>query len=234
MTSKPSKRGVDLDPLFLELFPRKASKGDLRKAAIIEEAIRVIGTQGIEGLSFDSIGRSLKIRRSHVAYYFKSKWEIVEAAMKFGIATGQMIVTRYLRAVDNPVDQLHSYIRGTFFWVKKYPNQISVFLLMYHLASYDKRWKQLNSEFKNAGMGRVREIIGKGWRGPISKPNLDKLALRAHDIIIINIFNSLAISPAQSLKEIEKKYDRRNSKDVGEEIWLIHRSHFQSLYSFIC
>ena len=75
-------RGSILAPL-LQTEPRK---GEVMKERIVRSAIRCIAEKGIEETSFEAIGKPLGIGRSHVAYHFKDKGDIIRTAIQFVIA----------------------------------------------------------------------------------------------------------------------------------------------------
>lgn len=154
-------KNTEMDPVFLKLFPLTPRKGDLRKAQIIQATIEVIGKNGIENLSYESIGEKLNINRAHVAYYFKKKDEIIDAAIKYiTFAANELTVQEILRA-EGDVRKVEAIAIAAFKWLDQNPNQGSTMLAFYHLCSHNKVFKKLHSQIRIAGAERLSSLIAK-------------------------------------------------------------------------
>ena len=71
------------------------------KERIVRSAIRCIAEKGIEETSFEAIGKPLGIGRSHVAYHFKDKGDIIRTAIQFVIAQGQALTVERIAAAGD-------------------------------------------------------------------------------------------------------------------------------------
>ena len=147
------------DPLYSRLFESKPRKGDLRKMEIVQTAIRSIATVGIENTTLDSIGAELGVRRSHIAYYFKRKEELIETAVKLITLTAQDITIQRLQKAENPREQIAAQVRAVFEWGEKHPQHLSVFALMYYYGTFDESYRKLHSEIREAGRARLRLLL---------------------------------------------------------------------------
>ncbi len=171
------KRPEITQSLYAQFFDYKPRKGDLRKIAIIEAAIECVATEGIEHTSFEAIGKRLDIGRAHVAYYFPNRSDLIEATFKFAIGTGQTFSVENLKAAHPSRNPLEAFVNGTFEWFHTFPNHARVFLLLYYLASYDKKLRKLHDEIRATGAARIaaalEPMISKNHKKDV--PELAKL-----------------------------------------------------------
>src|SRR5262245_6197204 len=54
-----------------------------RKIEILKAAVGILAREGIDELTLNRVGTEVGIERSHVVYYFKSRDELVDAAVRF-------------------------------------------------------------------------------------------------------------------------------------------------------
>ncbi|MGK5089642.1 TetR family transcriptional regulator [Bdellovibrionota bacterium FG-2] len=160
------------DPIFFSLFTLSPRKGDLKRYAIIEAAIHSFAKDGIENTSFDSIGARLKIGRSHVAYYYPTRDEILEAVIQFITATAQNVIIERLTGTSNWREQLSAYVEGNFIWGEKYPEHAEVMLLFQYLCTHNKRWRDLHAKIRESGRKRIKSLLLSGIDSR-ELPNID-------------------------------------------------------------
>jgi AcrR family transcriptional regulator len=72
-------------------------KGDRKKLEIIEAAIDCLATEGIDNTTFDSIAKRIDTRRAHVAYHFKDKHMIFEAAISYILITYEHTLQEFIK-----------------------------------------------------------------------------------------------------------------------------------------
>ncbi len=151
-----------MDNLYFELFKTEPRKGDLRRRKIVLATITCIATNGIEGTTFESIGKLLRLRKSHVAYYFPDKTALVEAAVRLITATAQSITVEHIQkssAKNIPENMLDAFVAGAFDWVKRHPDQVSVMLLFFQYCTHNRKYRNLYTEIRTAGRNRLTEIV---------------------------------------------------------------------------
>jgi AcrR family transcriptional regulator len=202
-----------INPLYFELYPRKPTKGDKRRADILETTIEMLGKLGVENVNFDSIASKMKIRRSHVAYYFKDTEELIYQCMLFVLAVGQAAVVDALKDSTANSDLLAAYVRGNFDFLEMYPNESRVYLLGLYKSTMERKWRELFVTIRNGGSDRLAHIIGER-RPELSQKAIRDLALEAHDLITMHFAFFLSYGPDVSLR----KYEARVVKAVRELI----------------
>ncbi len=156
------KKRADISPLLYQATAAAPSKTDQRRARILEEVVRILATDGVDELTFESIGKGTGMARSHVVYYFKNRNELVIAAIRFAALSAGNIIESHLKEGKNWRDCLGRYIEGNFQWIKLYPDHATVYALLYYLASLKPSYRKLHTEIREAGTGRIEGIIETG------------------------------------------------------------------------
>src|SRR6266498_5340894 len=71
--------------------------GEVRRHALIEEAIRAFGREGYSGASLDQIATAVGIRKQTLLYYFPTKDALLEACLQ---AAGQRVAEEIAAALE--------------------------------------------------------------------------------------------------------------------------------------
>ncbi|MCB0403642.1 MAG: TetR/AcrR family transcriptional regulator [Bdellovibrionales bacterium] len=143
------------DSRFFRLFEVQPRKGDLRKLEIVLGAVRLIATRGADQVTLDSVGKGLGVRRSHVAYYFATREELIESVIQLIIATGQDILIETVKTARTPREGIEKHVEGHCEWLRKYPEHAAVMLMFYYQCTYDKKMRALNTEIRSKGQDRI-------------------------------------------------------------------------------
>src|SRR5271155_5202430 len=98
------------DQVYRELFKSGFTKGEQRKAKIVEATIESIAKAGISHTTFDSIAKIARMNRAHIAYYFPTRDAMVLAAIKLVVMTAQQITIQQIRDAKNPLERLKAMI----------------------------------------------------------------------------------------------------------------------------
>jgi AcrR family transcriptional regulator len=182
---------------ILELFPTKVTKGDLKKAEIINATIDCIATIGWENTSYDAIGKNLGIGRAHVAYYFKDKDELFLMAFKFVSATAQEETRQEIDKAKNFTDKYLASAKGALNWLKKHPKQVSVVMAFYYLASINKKFRAIHAAIRKAGHKRLYDHL-------ITKYSPAKASRLARDFQNLVTSTVIELHTTQGLREYAK------------------------------
>lgn len=166
-------------------------KGDRKKLEIIEAAIDCLATEGIESTTFEAIAKRIETRRAHVAYHFKDKHMIFEAAINYILATYEHTLQEFIQKAESKNTKssnqniIEEYVKGAFHWSKKNPQHVSVFLLFYYLTTFQKNYNELNSKIRSQGQERILYLLS--MKMEIDKP---KRELKEIASIIQNILSA--------------------------------------------
>lgn len=169
--------------IFRRITPVELKKGELRKLQIIQAAIQCLAQKGWLNTNYETVGQFCGMKRPHVAYHYPKWDDLIFATLHFVWATGQSVVADHLRDAARPADQLRAYIEGTFHWLSAYPDHHAAILLLWHLATFDQRYRAFSTELKRLGAERVHAII---FRSATVKRNSAqwKTALTLHGLLV--------------------------------------------------
>ena len=148
------------DPIFSQLFHLEPSKGDLKRFEIIETAIKCLAKEGFEGGTFEKIAKRLKTRRSHIAYYFEDRDELLRSVVRYIIAQAQQITVELVTQAKTPLEQLQAISNAAFEWADRYPEQARVLVFFHYQCASDLKYKKLHTQIREAGFERIRALVG--------------------------------------------------------------------------
>jgi TetR/AcrR family transcriptional regulator len=95
--------------------------GEVRRHALIEEAIRAFGTEGYAGASLDQIATAVGIRKQTLLYYFPNKDALLEACLQ---AAGQRVAEEIAQALEGKQtywDRAEAVIHAVFALAEEWP-----------------------------------------------------------------------------------------------------------------
>jgi AcrR family transcriptional regulator len=85
------------------------NKEEFRKRIIISSG-RIFSRYGFKKTTMEEIARALKIGKSSVYYYFKSKEDIFEAVVLYEANLLRNELTTAIKSVESPVDKMKNYV----------------------------------------------------------------------------------------------------------------------------
>ena len=95
--------------------------GEVRRHALIEEAIRAFGPEGYSGASLDQIATAVGIRKQTLLYYFPTKDALLEACLQ---AAGQRVAQEIADALEGKTtywDRAEAVIHAVFGLAEGWP-----------------------------------------------------------------------------------------------------------------
>ncbi len=182
----------------LEVQPRK---GDLRKAEIIKQVVECIGDIGIEETSFESVGKRLKIRRSHVAYYFKDRQDMLMLAVRYIYSVWQQYTVFKIDAISNQADlplvQAHALID----LAKEYPSHVKVQMWLYYACVHNTELREFLVNAREMGRERMAAILEK--QGHKDRESNIRVAMFAQAFVMGTIFEVFSTYGSQYKSRLE-------------------------------
>jgi AcrR family transcriptional regulator len=193
---------LKIDPHYQTVFDIRPQKGDLKKFAIIEEAIRQLTVHGIEKTNFATIAKSLKTIRAHVAYYFASMDDLFDAVLKYALSTGQRITVKNIEEADGALAKVQAVASSVFDWAETYPEHVKIFILFQHMATVKPKLRELNSEIRRIGRARVLEIFQKHKKGAgRSRAEIERKTHAIQNLILGNLTEYFTADSPYSLSK---------------------------------
>ncbi|MDB5037157.1 MAG: hypothetical protein JWQ35_685 [Bacteriovoracaceae bacterium] len=203
MNKKSRMKPNAQDPLLTQLFTPMLRKGDLKKGEIIKAAIKLIATQGIGNLTFESVGKMLGIRRSHVAYHFESPDEIILKCVQYIVANVQQMNIEKIKAAASGKERLRAYLESTFEWAESSFEQASVMILFYYFCTLRREWREFHMAIRTAALNRLSALLTDGdFVGPSEASDY---ATTIHDLLTGAIVGVMTVPQVDQKKAIAQK-----------------------------
>ena len=180
------------------LNSKTASKGEKRKVDIILATIKSINDLGIEKTTFESIGKYIGIHKAHVAYHFKKKDDLILAAIELITLHSQALVISRLEKYKNSKQRLFHYVDAHQFWVEKYTDHVTVFLLFFHLSTYRREFKVMGQNIKQAGWERIKGLV-KEHQSDLKPSEVKLIATSIQQMIQSAVIDSVSVEQKTSL-----------------------------------
>jgi len=142
------------------------NKEEFRKKVIIA-AGQIFSRYGFRKTTMDEIARELKMGKSSIYYYFKSKEEIFEAVVLYEANILRNELTTAIKSVDSPVDKMKNYV---FVRMKAFEK-----LSNYYNAIFDKNLdhfefiENIRARYDREELAMLRLLIWYGSRKKIFK-----------------------------------------------------------------
>jgi AcrR family transcriptional regulator len=82
---------------------------------ILDVALDLFGTRGVDAVSLDEIARAVGVRKQTVLYWFASKDDLVDEVLGVAAAELVIVIDAALRAApDDPLDRIDAVVRAVF------------------------------------------------------------------------------------------------------------------------
>jgi AcrR family transcriptional regulator len=137
------------------------NKEEFRKKVIVSAA-KIFSRYGFKKTTMDEIAKGLKMGKSSIYYYFKSKEEIFEAVVLWEANILRNELTTAIKSVDSPIDKMRSYV---FVRMKSFEK-----LANYYNAIFDKNLDHFNfiehirSKYDREELAILRLLLYDGSR----------------------------------------------------------------------
>ena len=82
---------------------------------ILDTALDLFGTRGVDAVSLDEIARHVGVRKQTVLYWFASKDDLVDGVLEVVAAELVVVIDAAVRAApDDPLDRIDAVVRAVF------------------------------------------------------------------------------------------------------------------------
>jgi AcrR family transcriptional regulator len=183
-----------------------------RVLAILRSAFEVLHQEGFDRVNFESVGARCGMRRSHVAYYFKSREDLLESVFRFVAQSAQERVIQEMQRAEGPKEQIRALIEGHIGWAREAPEQVMVMMLFYFQAMRDPRFAELHGKIREIGAQRIQALIQLGLGLPAASARASAKNIQA--LITGHLIDNFSTGGLTSLDSI-----REYLLDEMEAIW---------------
>jgi len=92
-----------------------ASRDTPTRQRILDAALDLFGSRGVDAVSLDEIARDVGVRKQTVLYWFASKDELVDAVLETVAAELVVVIDAAVRsASDDPLERIDAVVRAVF------------------------------------------------------------------------------------------------------------------------
>jgi AcrR family transcriptional regulator len=155
-------QALDLN-LYADLFEDiQKDRSKRRMLAVIEAAIQVYSTKGVEHSTYEMIAETAGVSRTVVLHYFKDKEDLFLMAVKYIRVNFQDLAIQEFKKHSDPVNMLSGYVRCIFIWLKKFPKHCKTWMFYLYLCSKNRKERNLNTELVSVGHLRIQALIELG------------------------------------------------------------------------
>lgn len=145
--------------IYAELFSEEMTKGDKTRANILEACIEVVTRRGYSDTRFQDIAAECGHTRTLVNHYFPTKKELFITLAKYIRLNYQSYVLSKINELEDESKTLETYIDSALNWVIDFPKESKVWLLIFHLSTFDEEFKGLNTELVKMGHQRICSLL---------------------------------------------------------------------------
>lgn len=154
---------------------------------------------GLAQATFEKVGNRLKMKAPHVAYYYPDREALLEGAIQFVVAKGQEATVARIEAAKSDREAVCAMADGAFDWLEDEPKYFTIMMLFYHLASYDRHYRELHSEMRNVAEERIQGLLDK--IGSVEPKHRRKVAKDIHGLITGNLIGWATTKSSDDIKE---------------------------------
>jgi AcrR family transcriptional regulator len=180
--------------------PSGPKKGELTRDKILTAAIRIIGRDGFDRMSFKAIADLAKVKQPTVFYYFPDKEDLIEAVIQDVIRRGLVLIKGGINPQDDAFTRLMRYFKGNVHFLRTHRDEAQILVLLSYYASHDKRFAAIYAERQRDARERIVEILYAGIREKIFTFKDDPVALAEllHDTLLGGCMNMMSSEKAGS------------------------------------
>lgn len=151
---------------------KRQEKGEETLNRILRQAIDIIASEGINGLSASKLSEGSGISKSTIFHHFKTTQDIPKLAL-------QHIFEELMRPVEieypQTLEDYLSYLGSTIILISDAHQKIyRAFFSFYHESLFDLTYRQIMSDYLKATEDSIQEMIKKHANNTLSDAQTDK------------------------------------------------------------
>jgi AcrR family transcriptional regulator len=158
---------------------------------ILHAALFCLANLGDKATTFQSIAQQAGVSPGLVVMYFQSRDQIYPKVLDHVLSVTYIETQQRVRAENTPTEKLSVYFQISIEIFRKSAEHAKIYLLLYHFASFDPKYREICTGIKEAALRRIEIILEEGKKlGEF--PSLENIPLTAR--FIHNSLNGLLIS----------------------------------------
>ena len=141
------------------LLPPSSSGSQDKKLQIVEATIRILAVDGIEKVTFESVGLLIGTTKANIRYHFKNKDDLILMAVRMMVLTAQHVTKDFIEKATSDAERLRAVIEGAFQHLREHPDHIRVFMMYFYYASFQSDYRRLFIASRSTGKERLAQIL---------------------------------------------------------------------------
>ena len=167
-----------------KLFDSNNRKGTDTKIRILKAAVNALAEDGIEKVTFESVGKRIDMNATQVRYHFTEKSLLVARAIEYVVHSYQDSVISTADGGDGDIQFIETVVKGAHKWANDNKDQRAAFLLFLYLTGNDPHYTEMHTAMFNNGNKRmVKTLTERAKKNGWSDDKLEAISLAIWSII---------------------------------------------------
>ncbi|MBT4762243.1 MAG: TetR/AcrR family transcriptional regulator [Bdellovibrionaceae bacterium] len=194
----------------------KLTKGQRTQHLIIENTLKLIGSDGFNNVSIQSIANNCGISQTAVLNHFKNKQTLFSEVRKFVRADNYQYVDSQMKTKDNAFERLCKHFDGTIEWGLKYKESGQIVILSYYHGCYDEMSKEVVKEIVEMAEERILSYVYSGLRESIFSfsDTPEDVSSVIHSYILGAYTKSISSSKSTKISKVDIRRNRIILKNI--------------------
>jgi AcrR family transcriptional regulator len=215
-SSRPAKPAQRMNRRREDEGPSRLTKGERTRLHILEAAIRIIATKGIENTTTREIAAEAGVANGLVSHYIKRREDL------FKIVIGEIAARAYASIEAPPddvsgVDKILWMVDANLRFFLEHPDFAKCFLLFYYYAALEPELNRLNAQLVERALDRLGFYWKQHWSevgAPSKSANARLVATILHNHLQSSIIKRFTLP----VKVSDKEYRTASAEQTRELI----------------
>ena len=185
------------------------------EARILDAALYCIANLGDKATTFRTIAARAGVSPALVGIYFKTREQLYPKILEFVITEGRLNTVKALDK-ENAIDNLKAYFKVSIEFFRVNPDRAKIYLHLYHLATFDKKCRELCAEVKEVAVKRVETILAAGeQQGLFRLQNRALTARMIHNGVIGLLLSIMATDQPHPDSVLIQEFERLTLQSIS-------------------
>jgi TetR/AcrR family transcriptional regulator, fatty acid metabolism regulator protein len=151
--------------------------------ALVRSAYRLIATKGIERTTLQDIADSAQVSKALAVYYFKTKENLLLAAIRWVLGRVAERMSGVVDSVDAPADKVQAMIDAIFVDPRRNREFYLAYTALIGEAARNERFSELNDTFRSIVNASYADLIRSGEGTVFTVDSVEEAAIGVRALI---------------------------------------------------
>ena len=175
MSQPPPMEALNHEALMEELVPAEE--------ALVRSAYRLIASKGIERTTLQDIADAAGVSKALAVYYFKTKENLLLAAIRWVLGRVAERMTGVVDSVDAPAEKVQAMIDAIFVDPRRNRDFYLAYTALIGEAARNERFNELNVTFRSIMNAAYADLIRAGDGTVFAVDSVDEAAIGVRALI---------------------------------------------------